>query len=150
MKTAAQAATNYGTNGGSTNAQTNWATNFSANITSILTAAAASVGTWQTNVATALAASNFVAGLNKAKQNVAAITTKVTTVGKASFTAGVKAAAAPTGDYSLFAGKWMPAVAAEVQQLNLTNPRGDRATNRARQAAYDAWVDTQQGQYRVK
>ena len=35
----------------------------------------------------------------------------------------------------------MPAVSNEVTTLNQTNPRGDRAANRARQAAYDAWVD---------
>ena len=150
IKTAAQAAANYGTNGGAPAAANNWATNFTADIPAILSAAAAAVGTWQTNVALPQSAINFTNGLNAAKQNAAAIATKVNSVGKASFTAGVKAAAAPTGDYSLFSNKWMPAVAQEVATLNLTNPRGDRAANRARQAAYDAWIDTQAGNYRVK
>jgi len=150
MKNAQQAAANYGTNGGSVAAQTNWAANFSANIPAILDAAAKAVALWQANVSTALAASNFTAGLARAKQDAGAIATKVNGVGKASFTAGVKAAALPTGDYSIFAGHWMPAVAQEVAQLNISNPRGDRAANRNRQAVYDAWVDTQAGNYRVK
>lgn len=146
MKTAQTAATNYGTNGGSIAAQTQWAAGFVAKIPAILDAAVAAIPRWQAAVSTALAAANMASGLNAAKANVGAISTKVNTVGKASFSAGVKAAS--TGAYLGFATQWMPAVNAEVTQLNVTNPRGDRTANRARQAAYDAWVDTQAGNFR--
>lgn len=150
MKTAADASANYGTNGGSVAAGNLWATNFSSNIPAILQAAIDAGDRWQAALADPQALVNLKAGLARAKTQVGAIATKVTTVGKASFSAGVKAAAAATGDYSVFASKWMPAVAQEVAQLNLSNPRGDRAANRARQAAYDAWVDTQANNFRVK
>ena len=150
MKTAAQAVANYGTNGGSANAANQWAADFSANITAILTAAKNAVGTWQAAVADPQSATNFQNGLNRALANTGPIVTKVNGVGKASFTAGVKAAAAPGGDYATFAPAWMTAVGQEVSQLNISNPRGDRAANRARQAAYDQWVDTQTGKFRVK
>lgn len=150
MKTAATAILNYGTNGGSIAAQTAWASGFSGNIDAILSAAIKAVPQWQAAVATQQAANNMTAGLTRAKGNEAAIITKVTSVGKASFTAGVNAAAAPGGDYATFSPAWMSAVTQEVQTLNVSNPRGDRAANRARQAAYDAWVDQQGGKYRVK
>jgi len=150
IKSATTAAGNYGTNGGSVAAQSNWAANFSADIPAILSAAAAAVGTWQTNVSLPQSATNFVNGLNAAKQSAPAIATKVNTVGKASFTAGVKAAALPTGNYSAFSAKFQPSVAAEVQQLNMTNPRGDAAANTARMVAYNAWALMQKGNFRVK
>ena len=150
MKTVQQAAANYVKNGGAQAAADTWAANFSANIPGILQAAIDAIPRWQEAVATAQAAANMGTGLTRAKGNVSAITAKVTTVGKASFKAGVTAAGAPNGDYSLFIGKFMPDVASEVQQLNITNPRGDRSANRARQAAYDSWIDSRAGMYRVK
>ena len=149
MKTPQQATDKYGTNGGSLATQTLWAADYVANMPSIFTAAAAAVPLWQAAVATQDAANRFVAGLNRAKQNTTAIALKVNTVGKASYSAGVKAAAAVGGNYSTFSAKWMPAVAQEVSTLNISNPRGDRAANRQRQAVYDAWVDTQAGDFRV-
>ncbi len=148
VKTAAQAAAAYGANGGSSTAAANWANNFSADIPAILSAAAAAVGSWQDAVSTDQAAQNFTAGLNKAKGNAAAIAQKVQGVGKNSFSAGVKAAS--TGNYAQFAAAWQGAVTTQVAQLDRTNPRGDRSANRARQAAYDAWVDSQAGKFRVK
>lgn len=150
VKTPSTATANYGTNGGSPNAAQNWSTNFSADIPAILSAAAASVGNWQAAVSTAMAASNFVAGLNKAKSNVAAIQTKVQTVSKASYTAGVKAAAGPNGNYAQFSGKYQPAVQAQVQQLNATNPRGPKGTNQGRMIAFNDWITAQHGAFRVK
>jgi len=148
IKTPQQAAANYGTNGGAASAANNWATNFTTDIPAILSAAAAAVSFWQSQVSTQQAATNFTNGLNAAKNNVTAIAAKVNSVGKASFSAGVKAAA--TGNYMTFASSFMPAVANEVSLLDRTNPRGDRAANRARQAAYDAWIDSQTGKFRVK
>lgn len=150
VKSSQVAAANFAKNGGAPDAANNWATNFTADIPSILAAAAEAVGRWQDAVSTDQARSNFVSGLNRAKSNVAAIATKVMGVGKSSFSAGIKAAGAPNGNYSLFSAKWQPAVAAQVQTLNMTNPRGTRADNRSRQAAYDAWVDTQANNFRVK
>jgi hypothetical protein len=150
IKTAATATANYGTNGGAAIAANNWATNYSADIPAILAAAVAAVPLWQTNVALPQSAINMTNGLNRAKLNAGAIATKVNSVGKASFSAGVKAASLPGGDYSTFSAAWQPAVAQEVAQLNISNPRGTRLDNRARQAAYDAWVDTQAGKFRVK
>lgn len=148
MKTPQQAANNYGTNGGSPTAAALWASNYSADIPGILDAAASAIPRWQAAVAEQQAAINMATGLNRAKQNTTAIATKVNGVGKASYSAGVKAAA--SGNYLSFANQWMPAVANEVANLDRTNPRGDRTANRARQAAYDAWVDTQIGKFRVK
>jgi hypothetical protein len=148
IKTAQQAAAAYGANGSSAAAQNLWATNFSADIPGILAAAAAAGQFWQTQVQSPTALTNYQRGLQRAANNVQAITTKVNGVGKASFAAGVKAAS--TGDYLTFAQAWQTAVGNEVSQLDRTNPRGDRAANRARQAAYDAWVDSQAGNFRVK
>lgn len=150
IKTAATATQNYGTNGGSTVAQNNWATNFTLDIPAILNAAIAAVPRWQSQVALAQSALNMTAGLNKAKGNTAAIATKVNTVGKASYTAGVKAAAGPGGNYASFSAAWQPAVAQEVSNLNVTDPRGDAAANTARMLAYNAWALLQTGKFRVK
>jgi len=149
MKTPAQATAAYGTNGSSAASTTLWANNFSANIPAILDAAIKAIPLWQANVATQLAANNMQKGLNRAKSNVTAIATKVKGAGSASFAAGVRAAAQPGGNYDAFSQKWIPAVQSEVQTLNTTNPRGTRSDNRARQAAYDAWVDQQLGNFRV-
>ena len=148
IKTAAQAAANYGTNGGAAAAAALWANNLLIDFPGVLDAAAASGTFWQSQVSTAQALSNFKTGLGRAKNNMAVISGKINGVAKNSFSAGVKAAA--SGNYLEFAGAWMPAVAQEVLQLDRTNPRGDRATNRARQAAYDQWIDSQAGKFRVK
>lgn len=148
VKTAAQAAAKYGANGSSGSAATEWASGYTADIPGILDAAARSVSYWQSQVSTALAASNFTTGLGRAKNNVAAIAAKVNGVGKASFSAGIRAAS--QGAYLAFSQLWQGAVASEVATLDRTNPRGDRAANRMRQAVYDAWVDTQEGKFRVK
>jgi hypothetical protein len=146
MKTPAQAATKYGTNGSAPTATALWAQNFNANISAILDAAAAAAPTWQNNVSLPQSAINFKNGLAKAKQKIPAIQTKVTNVGAPALAAGVRAAS--TGAYLSFANEFMPAVAAEVANLNATNPRGTRAQNRARQAAYDAWIDSQAGNFK--
>lgn len=146
MKTPQQAATKYGTNGAAATATALWAANFNAEYLNMLADAAAAVGTWQANVGTAQAAANFTAGLNKAKAKQATVATKVTNVSAAALAAGVRAAS--TGAYLTFSNAWLPAVAQEVSTLNQTNPRGTRAQNRARQAAYDAWVDQQNGKFR--
>jgi len=148
IKTAAQAAQNYGINGGSANASLMWATNLLIDFPGVLDAAANAGAFWQSQVSTAQALSNFKTGLSRAKNNMTVISGKINGVGKSSYSAGVKAAA--TGNYLEFAGQWMPAVSNEVLQLDRTNPRGDRATNRQRQAVYDAWVDAQAGKFRVK
>lgn len=146
MKTAQQAATKYGTNGSAATATGLWATNFNAKIGAIFDAAAAAVSRWQAAVQDPAVAGRFVKGLNKAKANAPAIQTKVSTVGAPALAAGVRAAS--TGAYLAFANAWIPAVANEVNVLNQSNPRGDRAANRARQAAYDAWVDSQAGNFK--
>lgn len=150
MKTAATATLKYGVNGTSVQASNDWANNFSSNIDNILNSAIKAIPQWQAAVATAQAAINMSNGLTKAKAKEAAIVTKVQSVGKASFTAGIKAAALPTGGYAQFSTAWMPVVSQERSQLDISHPRGDRAANRARQAAYDAWIDTKAGQFRVK
>jgi hypothetical protein len=146
MKTAQQAATKYGTNGSAATATGLWATNFNAKIAAIFDAAAASVSRWQAAVQDPAVAARFVSGLGKAKQNAPAIQTKVTNVGAPALAAGVRAAS--TGKYLTFAGLWMQAVGSEVNTLNQTSPRGTRAQNRARQAAYDAWVDSQANNFK--
>lgn len=146
MKTPGQAATKYGTNGSAATATQLWATNFNSKINAIFDAAAAAVQRWQSAVQDPAVAARFVSGLGKAKQNAPAIQTKVTTVGAPALAAGVRAAS--TGKYLAFANVWMPAVGQEVATLDQTNPRGDRAANRARQAAYDAWVDSQANKFK--
>lgn len=150
MKTAAQATANYSANGSAPTSANLWAQNFTTNIPGILDAAIRAIPRWQAAVSTQLAASNMTNGLNKAKGKTAAIATKVNGVGKASFSAGVRAAGSPGGNYDAFSQQWMTAVQQERQSLDTTNPRGDRAANRQRQAAYDAWVDSQAGKFRVK
>lgn len=148
IKTAVAATAKYGTNGGSATAAADWAAGWSVDPAAIFAAAAAAVDTWQANVSTPLAAANFKAGLAKADPQAAI--NKVNGPSKATFSAGVKAAAAPGGNYSTFSTAWQGALSTELATLNRTNPRGDRTTNRARQAAYDAWVDQQAGKFRVK
>lgn len=146
MKTPAQAATKYGTNGSAPTATGLWATNFNANFLSMLDKAINATPTWQANVSLPQSAINFKNGLTSAKQKQAAVATKVTTVGAPALAAGVRAAS--TGAYLTFANEFLPAVNAEVANLNATNPRGTRAQNRARQAAYDQWIDSQAGNFR--
>jgi hypothetical protein len=150
MKTAAQAAAAYVANGAAPTAISSWATDYNAAYPSMITKAQAAIPTWQANVATQQAATNMRNGLAKAANKAALVAAKVNGAGSASFAAGVRAAGGPGGDYTAFIGPWMSAVGSEVQTLNTTNPRGTRQQNRARQAAYDAWVDTQGGNFRVK
>lgn len=150
MKTAAQAAAAYVANGAAPTAVTGWSTGYNAAYPAMITKATAAIPTWQANVATAQAAANMKNGLAKAGNKAAQVAAKVSGAGSASFAAGVRAAGGPGGDYTAFIGPWLNAVGNEVQTLNTTNPRGTRQQNRARQAAYDAWVDTQQGNFRVK
>lgn len=149
MKTAAQAAANYVTNGATAATATLWSTDYIAALPTMLDKAIAAIPTWQANVSTPLAASNMTKGLTRAKSKTAAITTKVTTVGVPAYQAGIRTAGGPGGNYQAFIGPFLTAVASEVATLNTTNPRGTRAQNRARQAAYDTWIDTQAGNFRV-
>jgi hypothetical protein len=150
MKTAAQAAAAYVANGTNPTAVALWASDYNAAYPTMITKAVAAIPLWQANVSTAQAAANMANGLNKAASKAGAVATKVSGAGSASFSAGVRAAGGPGGDYTAFIGPWLSAVSAEVQTLNTTNPRGTRAQNRARQAAYDNWVDSKAGQFRVK
>lgn len=149
MKTAAQAAAAYVANGTTPTAATLWSQDYVAALPTMLDKAIAAIPLWQQNVSTALAASNMSKGLTRAKSKTAQITTKVNGPGQASFTAGVRAAGGPGDNYQAFIGPWMTAVAQEVATLNASAPRGTRAQNRARQAAYDQWVDTQAGNFRI-
>lgn len=149
MKTAAQAAAAYIANGSAPVAVTAWSGGYNSAYPSMITKAIAAIPTWQANVATSLAASNMSKGLTRAGTKAAAVATKVNGAGSASFAAGVRAAGAPGGDYQLFIGPFLSAAQQEVTTLNQTNPRGTRQQNRARQAAYDAWIDSQAGNFRV-
>jgi len=149
MKTAAQAAAAYVANGAAPTAVSLWAADYNAAYPSMITKAVAAIPTWQANVATALAASNMQKGLTRAGTKAAAVALKVNGAGSASFAAGVRAAGGQGGDYQLFIGSFLTAVGQEVQTLNQTNPRGTRQQNRARQAAYDAWIDSQAGNFRI-
>lgn len=144
MKTAQQAAQNYGTNGGSGNAANLWAADWSAAIPTMKTRAAAQVGYWQSQVSSIEAASAFVAGVNGFDANAA--TAKANGAGKSSFSAGVKMAS--TGKYLSFASEFIPAVATIVQNLNRTNPRGDKTQNRARLNAYLDALEAQGGNFK--
>ena len=150
MKTAAQAAAAYVANGAAPTAVQLWATDYNAAYPSMIDKATAAIPLWQSQVSTPQAATNMRNGLAKARTKANIVATKVTGAGSASFAAGVRAAGGPGGDYTAFIGPWMNAVGAEVQTLDTTNPRGTRQQNRARQAAYDAWVDSQAGNFRVK
>jgi hypothetical protein len=148
MKTPAQAANNYGTNASSATSANLWAANYNADIPGHLDAAITALDRWQAAVADPAAKDMMNKGLTRAKNNVTAIANKVNGPGKNSFQAGTKAAA--SGNYLTFANQFMPAVANEVATLDRTNPRGTRADNRARQAAFDQWIDSQSGNFRVK
>jgi hypothetical protein len=150
MKTAAQAAAAYVANGSAPTAVSLWATDYNAAYPTMIDAAVNAIPTWQANVATAQAATNMRNGLTKAKSKQSAVAAKVSGAGSASFAAGVRAAGGPGGDYQAFIGPFLSAVSNEVNTLNSTNPRGTRQQNRARQAAYDAWIDSQAGNFRVK
>jgi hypothetical protein len=150
MKTAAQAAAAYVANGAAPTAISLWASDYIAAYPTMIDKATAAIPTWQANVATQQAAANMRSGLAKARNKASLVTTKVNGAGSASFAAGVRAAGGPGGDYTAFIGPWMSAVGSQVQTLDTTNPRGTRQQNRARQAAYDAWVDSQAGNFRVK
>ena len=150
MKTAAQAAAAYVANGAAPTAVQLWASDYNAAYPTMITKATAAIPTWQANVATAQAALNMKNGLAKAANKAQLVAAKVNGAGSASFAAGVRAAGGAGGDYTAFIGPWMSAVGGQVQTLNTTNPRGTRQQNRARQAAYDAWVDSQAGNFRVK
>jgi hypothetical protein len=147
-KTPAQAASNYGTNGGSVQAANNWAANLSSNFAAVLSAAAAAVGTWQANVSTQQAAADYQSGLNRAKNNIPTITTKINGPSKATFTAQVKAAA--TGNYQTFANKFVPAVDAQAAAIASQYPGTDPASGTQRMVAMNAWLISQKGQFKVK
>lgn len=149
MKTAAQAAAAYVANGTAPASTTAWAADYNAAYPTMITKAIAAIPLWQSNVASPLAASNMQKGLTRAGTKAGAVATKVNGAGLASFSAGVRAAGGPGGDYVAFIGPFLSSVGQEVQTLNSTNPRGTRAQNRARQAAYDAWIDSQAGNFRV-
>jgi hypothetical protein len=148
VKTPAHAAANYVANGGAPAAANNWATNLALDLPAVFAAAAKQVGFWSSQVSTVEAQNNYVNGLNKAAANTAPIIAKINGPAKGTYTAQVRAAGGPGGRYLAFANQWMPAVATERANLDRTNPRGDRAANRARQAVYDTWVDTQAGKFR--
>ena len=150
MKTAAQAAAAYVANGAAPTAVQLWATDYNAAYPSMIDKATAAIPLWQSQVSTQQAATNMRNGLAKARTKANLVATKVSGAGSASFAAGVRAAGGPGGDYTAFIGPWMNAVGQQVQTLDTTNPRGTRQQNRARQAAYDAWVDSQAGNFRVK
>ena len=150
MKTAAQAAAAYVANGAAPTAVQLWATDYNAAYPSMIDKATAAIPLWQSQVSTQQAATNMRNGLAKARTKANLVATKVNGAGSASFAAGVRAAGGPGGDYTAFIGPWMNAVGQQVQTLDTTNPRGTRQQNRARQAAYDAWVDSQAGNFRVK
>lgn len=150
MKTAAQATTKYVTNGSAPAAAQLWSADFLAALPTMFDKAIAAIPTWQAAVADPRAATLMARGLNRAKNNTGPITTKVQGPAQASFSSGVRVAGGPNGNYTNFSTAWMPAVSTEVTTLNQTNPRGTRAQNRARQAAYDAWIDTQGGNFRQK
>jgi hypothetical protein len=150
MKTAAQAAAAYVANGSAPTAVQLWATDYNAAYPSMIAKATAAIPLWQSQVSTAQAATNMKNGLAKAANKATTVAAKVSGAGSASFAAGVRAAGGAGGDYTAFIGPWLSAVGNEVQTLNTTNPRGTRQQNRARQAAYDAWVDSQAGNFRVK
>jgi hypothetical protein len=150
MKTAAQAAAAYVANGAAAVSVAAWAADYNAAYPTMITKATAAIPTWQANVATAQAALNMKNGLAKAANKAALVAAKVNGAGSASFAAGVRAAGGPGGDYTAFIGPFLAATGNEVQTLNTTNPRGTRQQNRARQAAYDAWIDSQAGNFRVK
>lgn len=146
VKSAQTAAANYGTNGSAANAANLWAQDFLADPQAIFAAAAARVSYWQSQVSTQQAATNYVNGLNDV--NIQALTTKVNGVGKASFSAGVKAAGAPGGKYAAFAAEFQPWLTNELATLNRTNPRGDATQNRARLNAFLDALEAQKGNFR--
>lgn len=150
MKTAAVSAAKYVANGAAPAAATLWSADFLAALPTMFQKAISAIPLWQAQVSTPLAAQNMAKGLNRASQNTAAITTKVNGPAQASFSSGVRTAGGPNGYYTQFIGNFLQAVSTEVTTLNQTNPRGTRAQNRARQAAYDAWIDSQAGNFRVK
>lgn len=149
MKTAAQAAAAYVANGSAPTATAAWASGYNAAYPTMITKATAAIPTWQAAVASAAAATAMSKGLARAATKSAAVATKVNGAGSASFAAGVRTAGSTGGDYTAFIGPFLTAVAQEVQTLNQTNPRGTRQQNRARQAAYDAWIDSQAGNFKV-
>jgi hypothetical protein len=150
MKTAAQAAAAYVANGSAPAAVSLWAADYNAAYPTMIDKAITAIPLWQANVATLQAATNMNKGLTKAKAKQSAVATKVNGAGSSSFAAGVRAAGGPGGDYQAFIAPFLTAVGNEVATLNTTNPRGTRQQNRARQAAYDAWIDSQAGNFRVK
>lgn len=146
VKNSQTATSRYATNGGSSQAQSDWAANFLADPQAIFAAAAAAVARWQSAVSSTEAADNFVAGLGNV--NMSALATKVNGVGKQSYSAGVKAAGQPGGKYAAFSAEFQPWLQNELATLNRTNPRGDKAANRARLNAYLDSLDGQAGQFK--
>lgn len=148
MKTAAQAALNYKNNGGSANTANLWASNLVPALPKAFANAAKQVSYWQSQVGSPQAATNYVDGLNTAAQNTAPIAAKINGPAKTTYSTQVSAAGSPGGNYSNFSAEFLPAVSAEIQTLNATNPRGTKADNRARLNAYLDWLDTQAGKFK--
>lgn len=144
MKTAQQAAANYGTNGSSVTAQNQWAADFITQIPKMQARAAAQAAFWQSQVSTAQAQQAFIRGVQNL--DVQAVTAKVNGPAKATFAAQVRAAS--TGKYLQFATAFIPAVSQEVANLDRTNPRGTPAQNRARLNAYLDWIESQKGNFK--
>jgi hypothetical protein len=147
-KTSAQASANYINNGGSPNAATLWATNLAADLPAVFAAAERQVAFWQSQVSTTETANLYVAGLRKAAANTGPIITKINGPAKATYTAQVRAAGAAGGNYANFSAAWQPAISAELQNLNRTNPRGDFGTNLARLNALITWAHGQKGKFK--
>jgi hypothetical protein len=144
MKTPAQAAANYGANGSSAQAQNNWAANFTAALPKMKARAAAAAPLWQQNVNTAQALARFTKGVQGFDELAAA--NKANGPSKATFAAQVRAAS--VGKSLAFYNTFLPAVTTEVQNLDRTNPRGDKAANRARLNAYLDWLDSKAGTFK--
>jgi hypothetical protein len=148
MKTPAQAAADYVAGAGSANAATLWAANLSADLPQVFANASAAAPLWQQEVSSPAALTAYRAGLSKAAANVQPIITKIQGPAKATYSAQVKVAGAPGGNYAAFAAEFLPAVGTEIATLNRTNPRGDFDANVARLNAYLTWLHSQKGQYK--
>ncbi|MBF6571585.1 MAG: hypothetical protein IVW54_22275 [Candidatus Binataceae bacterium] len=103
-----------------------WATNYIAAGPAIFTKAAASVGNWQTAVASQAAADAFVSGLNGV--NFAVVTASVNGAGKTKYTAS---GTTKQAKYNTFAGIFGPKLTSIVASLPPRGPRGS-TQNRVR------------------
>jgi hypothetical protein len=148
MKTPAQAAADYAAAAGSASAANLWATNLSADLPQVFANAVSAAALWQQEVSGAAALANYKGGLQKAASNVQPIIAKIQGPAKATYSAQVRVAGAPGGNYAAFSAQFMPAVGTEVATLNRTNPRGDFDQNLTRQNTYLIWLHGQKGQFK--